>query len=195
MRTIIVAQKWVGLITMVDNCTELVYPAIHPQVIVGVKIVTGITCTFSIVGACLVIFTYVAFKDLRTTARQLLVNLCVADILVASSHFVGIIINYERFIPYYNGGYSNLSSHDPLCITQASVTMFGSIASFLWTMSIAVYFLLIITSRNKKIIKWIVVLLYLISWGLPIPFIIASGAKRFLGFELTGGLGKCLLYL
>lgn len=165
------------------------YPAIYPGVITSIKVVTGITCLISIAAACWIITTYCAFKDLRTTARQLLVNLSIADILIAGSHFIGTMANYERYILQNETIGTFESAHDPLCVSQASVTMFSSIASFLWTMCIAVYMLALTLSVRKIILKRMVVLMYLVSWGVPVPFVVAAAATRSLGFQYTGELG------
>lgn len=172
------------------NCRFHEYPAIYPGVITAVKVLTGVTGPLSIAAACWIIVTYFLFKDLRTTARQLLVNLSIADILVAGSHFVGAMQNYERFIPYYNNNSSiDTSRNDTLCVSQAAVTMFSSISSFLWTMSIAIYMLTLTVSGNKKVLKWMVIIMYVVCWGVPIIFVIASGADKLLGFQYTGATG------
>lgn len=175
------------------NCSY--FPAIYPGVIRTVQALTGITATFSIAGSSFIILTYAIFKSLRTTPRQLLVNLSVADILIASSHFVGSIANYQRFIPYYNGNLTNISSHDPLCITQAAVTMYGSIALFLWMISMAIYMLVSIVSQNRKLLKVSVVVMHVICWGLPSLFIVISAVKKYFGYQLTGESGYIELKL
>lgn len=164
------------------------YPKMKPEVILGTKVVMGFACTVSIAAACWVITTYILFKDLRTTARQLLVNLSIADILVASSHFLGAMVNYDRFLPSQNNGtlMSDASVHDPLCVSQAVVTMFGSIALFLWTMCVAVYILALSILTKKNILKKVVVLMYIVCWGVPIPFVIMAAATKSLGFQFTG---------
>lgn len=170
-----------------DVC--LLFPAIYPRVIISIKVLIGITCSISIAAACWIITTYIVFKDLRTTARQLLVNLSIADILVAGSHFVGTMVNYERFVPYYNNNDTSrvaASVHDPVCVSQAVVTMFSSIASFLWTMCIAVYILTLTLSAGKRVLKRMVVLMYVVSWGVPIPIVVTAGAMKSLGFQYTG---------
>ena len=182
------------------NSSEHLYPAIYPEVITGVKVVTGVTSSLSIAAACWVIVTYILFKDLRTTTRQLLVNLSIADIFVAGSHFVGVMVNYERFIPYYQN--SSMidstdadSTNDILCVSQAAVTMYSSISSFLWTMSIAVYMLTLTVSGNKKILRWMVVVMYVVCWGVPIIFVVASSARNLLGFQNTGATGRSVLVI
>lgn len=178
----------------IGNCSLHLYPAIYPGVIRSVKVLTGVASSLSIAAACWIIVTYFLFKDLRTTARQLLVNLSIADILVAGSHFVGAVLNYERFIPYYNNYSSIESTNDTLCVSQAAVTMFSSISSFLWTMSIAIYMLTLTVSGNKKILKWMVVVMYVVCWTVPVVFVIASSANKFLGFQYTGATGLYIIY-
>jgi len=78
------------------------------------------TMSLSIPGISLIILTYAAFHDLRTITRQLLVKLSVADIVIASSHFVGVLTNYKRFV------YSKLRTN-VWCSVQGAVTMYRMI--------------------------------------------------------------------
>ena len=168
------------------SCHNQEYPAVKPGVIIGVKVVTSICCCVSIAGACWIILTYFIFKNLRTTARQLLVNLSIADILIAGSHWVGTLVNYDRFMPYLNGNLTVISHNDSLCASQAAFTLYGSISSFLWTMSIAFYMLLVALSVRKTALKVVVVVIYIVSWGMPVPILIASAVQKYLGFQYTG---------
>ena len=122
----------------------------HPGFITAIKVTAGITSILSILGASLIIFTYIAFRNLRTTARQLLVTLSVADIIVATSHFVGLFTNFERFIHEYNNETWNTSTTDPLCISQAAFSVFGTLASFLLSLAIGVYLVGLLISKNLK---------------------------------------------
>lgn len=171
----------------VEPCHLINYTASYPGVIKGIKVVSALVCPISMAFAGWIIVTYLVFKNLRTVARQLLVNLSIADILVPGSHLLGAFLNYERFytMPSLN------STDDPLCVTQGAVTMYGSIASFLWTMSIAVYFLLLTLSVRKKTRKWMVVLMYVVSWGIPLLFVIITAAMKQFGFQYTGGSVGC----
>ncbi len=166
---------------------EEYYPAIDLSVITAVKVLVSLSSALSVAGASCIIITYLAFKDLRTTARGLLVNLSVADILIAVSHFVGIVANYERFMPYYNGTSKEESVEDPLCISQAAVTMFGNIAMFLWTMSVAVYILtLTVMGGKRRLLRVMVVAMYVICWGVPTLTVVISAAKHVLGAYTAG---------
>lgn len=173
-----------------------VYPAISPGVVISIKVVTCVCSVTSMAAACWIILTYLLFRDLRTTARQLLVNLSLADIVVAGSHLLGTLLNYDRFIPHYDSRYINASQYDPLCVSQAAFTMYGSIASFVWTVSIAVYMLLLTAcGRRRRLLGAAVVLSYLLGWGLPVPFMVASAVQRHLGYQYMGATGEdCLVF-
>ena len=63
--------------------------------------------------------------------------LSVADLLVAISHLWGIAQNIEKFLPvYYPVNATNVATTDTQCTTQAAVAVFGTIASFLWTLTL-----------------------------------------------------------
>ena len=170
-------------------------PTATEQFILAVQITVGTTCVLSVFGASLIILTYVLFKDLRTTARQLLVNLSVADIFVAGSHFAGLLTNYRRFSTkpcFYTNG--DVSTTDTWCDIQGGLTMFGTIASFLWTIGVAVYLLFVIVLRRPVAAKRLVYTLYVLCWGIPAALVIAFGVAGYLGFEENvdiGELGSC----
>ena len=170
-----------------------VYPAISPDFILALKIVVGATCILSILGAGLIILTYVAFRDLRTTARQLLANLSIADLIVAASHFVGLF-HFQHYIEYYNSQgneNSTVPSTDTLCTVQGAFNMFGTVSSFLWTMAIAVYMFVIIVLKNPEAARKLVFVFYPLCWGIPLVLTVWFGCAGYFGFEENGDIGKC----
>ena len=170
------------------SCSPI--PTATEPFILTVQITVGITCVLSVLGASLIILTYVAFKDLRTTARQLLVNLSVADMFVAGSHFVGLLTNYRRFLTKPCLFSSSELPSDTWCDIQGGLTMFGTIASFLWTVGVAVYLLLIIVLRWPAVAKRLVYFLYVLCWGIPAALVIAFGVAGYLGFEENVDIGE-----
>ena len=172
-----------------DNST-CDYPTRAPEFILALKIVVGTVCILSALGAGLIILTYALFKDLRTTTRLLLVNLSVADIIVALSHFVGLFGNYERFLelcPTYSNTTGVIT--DTFCSIQAALTVFGSIASFWWTVAIAVYLFTIIVLKYPEKARRLHIALYPFCWGIPAVIPIVFGAVRYLGWQETGDIG------
>ena len=163
---------------------DMSYLAVQDQFIVAVKVIVGTTCVLSVLGASLIVLTYVMFKNLRTTARQLLVNLSVADIFVAGSHFVGLFTNYDRFVYQFN------PTTDTFCTVQAAFTMCGTLASFLWTVAIGLYMFIVIVRRQPHVAKKLVYMFYPVCWGIPIVLTTVFGANMFLGFERNSDIGK-----
>ena len=180
-----------------DDCPKVLS---YANLLLAMRITSGSTAILSILGASLIIFTYVAFKNLRTTARQLLVNLSIADIIISGSHFVGILANYESVLkiydiksPNHTALYTNDSpsyATNALCNTQAAFTAFGTIASFLWSMLIAVYMLVLTQSTSAKPRKVLVPIIYIISWGIPIVIVVALACLRYLGYNPYDSPGK-----
>ena len=179
-----------------DDCTKVLSV---DRLLLVMRITGGSTAVLSILGASLIIFTYAAYKNLRTTARQLLVNLSIADIIISASHFVGVLQDYKHdlLIQSPNHTYTNDSRTPPqayatnaLCDTQAAFTAFGTVASFLWSMLIAVYMLVLTQSTTAKPRKVLVPIIYIISWGIPVVIVIGLGALRYLGYNPYDSPGK-----
>ncbi len=159
----------------------------HHDLILWLQIIVGITCVLSILGASLIILTYVLYKDLWTTARQLLVNLSVADILVATTHFVGLFY-FQKFLPS-STDYID-SNTDTLCSIQGAILMVGTIASCLWTLSLAVYLLIILLLKRPHLAKRFVLVFYAICWGVPVALTVWFLVKRFHGFAESADIGE-----
>ena len=161
----------------------------------------GITCIISIFGACVIIFTYVAFKDLRTLARQQLVNLSAADIIVAASHLVGLVALRVEDYGASSGAdtfdnTSNISNSSAvqgtLCRVQAGFTMCGTIASFLWSLALGFYMLVIIVLRRPNFARYLILVYYPVCWGVPVALTLwfALVKPTYLGFVDSADIGK-----
>ena len=174
---------------MVESTTEADF-------ILALKVLSGITCLLSILGAGLIIATYAAFKDLRTVARQPLVNLSVADMTVAASHFVGLaVLHVERYEISYSSD-ANASNHsaeqDALCQVQGGFTMFGTLSSFLWTLALGFYMLLVIVLRRPDVTRYLLLLYYPVCWGVPLTLTMwfALAKPTYLGFGEGADIGQ-----
>ena len=60
-------------------------------IILAIRVGVGTSSSLSLIGSALIIFTFLNYRDLRTTARQLLFNLSICDFMVAASHIVGLL--------------------------------------------------------------------------------------------------------
>ena len=185
-----------------DDCTKVLS---WERLLLVMRITSGITAILSILGASLIVFTYAAYKNLRTTARQLLLNLSIADIIVSGSHFVGILQDYKHDL-LIQSSVVNHTTHttndslfppymyttNALCDTQAAFTAIGTVASFLWSMLIAVYMLVLTQSTSAKLRKVLVPIIYIICWGIPIVIMIGLAALKYLGYNPYDSPGKVL---
>ena len=176
-----------------EDCTTKVLS--FDKLLLVMRITGGTTAVLSILGAGLIIFTYVAYKNLRTTARQLLVNLSIADIIVSASHFVGTLQDYKHdlLIAHANDSRRPSFSTNALCDTQAAFTAFGTVASFLWSMLIAVYMVALTQSTSARARKVLVPIIYIISWGVPVVIVIGLAALKYLGYNPYDSPGNVII--
>jgi G protein-coupled receptor 157 len=187
-----------------DNCVKDQVLS-WDKLLLVMRITGGVTAVLSVLGASLIIITYAAYKNLRTTARQLLVNLSIADIIVSGSHFVGILQDYEHDLLIQSGPVNHTHRNESrlpellppyyyttnaLCDTQAAFTALGTVASFLWSMLIAVYMLALTQSTSAKPRKVLVPIIYIVSWGIPVVIVIGLAALSYLGYNRNDSPGK-----
>ena len=85
---------------------------------------------------------------------------------------------------------SNSSFADALCITQGAFSTYGTVTSFLLSMLIALYLLVLTQSKSKKPASFLVPLIYIISWGIPILVVSAVAIVHSFGFEPISTPGK-----
>jgi len=127
-----------------DNATNLTHPndtvfyILRGSAVVAAEVLITVMALLSIAGCLLIVITYIAYKDLRTIARTMLVHLSVADIIVSLSRVFGLYINHARYSKEREhwADYIRHSTSDSSCYTQASFTAYGSIASLLWSNAI-----------------------------------------------------------
>ena len=64
----------------------------------AVRVSVGICSCLSILGACAIVISYAAFPELRTTARQLLLNVSITDIVISLALLLGLIQNAGKLL-------------------------------------------------------------------------------------------------
>ena len=121
---------------------------------------TAVTSILSIIGSLIIIACYVAFKDMRTVGRKLLVYLSVADFLTAFGNFLGIMWYYSR------DGMSE-SGVKWFCEFHAALTFFSSISSFLWTVAIALHLYICVVKKDAHTADKLVPGFHVVCWVIP----------------------------
>ncbi len=171
-----------------SNCSG-VAPIARDEVIVAQQVTVSVTCLLSLMGSMLIILVHVAFKDLRTGARQVLVQLSIADIIIAASHMFGVLYNLPKYVPGC-GPVENEGQSDLSCEIQAGFSIFGVLAAYFWTLALAIYLLVIIVFERKVIGKILRIFFYPVCWGIPLIIAVVFGAKKWLGFDESLDIGK-----
>ena len=200
-------MKWVAL--KLINSTSIVYAArmevnenissvnqsaTSDEYLVVLRLSIAVICILSIIGASLIIITYFAFKDVRTIARQLLVNLSIADLITALANLIGLLVNFEKYlnsnvIPKHEQN----KGMEIFCIIQAFIAQFGTDVSILWTIVIALYMLIIVVFKKIDLAEKLVPAYYIICWGIPLIMMIWFAVVGYLGFEPDTTPGWCAI--
>ena len=160
--------------------------------LLSLKISIGIMCILSIIGAALIILTFIIFKDIRTRPRQLLVNLSLADMITAVFNLLGMLINFEKYLDYQKIPVENQTTLiNDICITQAAISQYATNASILWTISIAFYMFIVVVLQKDRLAFILSPLYYLMSWGVPLVITVWFASVGYFGFEPETTPGWC----
>ena len=154
----------------------------------SVEVVVIATCVLSMIGAGLIVLSYVLIREIRTKAREILVHLSLMDFMYATANLVGIAINFERFS---EDDFANHSMMKRVCLAQAAFASFGTTASVFWTIALAVYVYLIVLLPWKKIGRYLMISFYFICYGISFIIMLWFTLTGKLGFTKYGGSGWC----
>ena len=150
-------------------------PQFKEGILISKLTVTAIVNFFSVIGAGLIIVSYMFFKNVRTKGRLVLLHISLADLGISLSNFVGAVFFFNRHqdethcSPYDNSNWSeSCRVVDALCKTQAFFAAYCTLASFFWTPTLAVYVYLLITDPSRTLSTGLVRFAYVFCWGLPL---------------------------
>lgn len=158
-----------------------------------VRAITGITSLLSILGSCLIIFSYVFFKDIRTRARLILLHLSLTDLGVGLCNFIGDVANLDHFYVNSSGTLLRQPSRtaDAVCKIQAFMALYFTISSILWTCALAVYMYFLVVEKGRfwgRCYMWVCSLL---CYGIPFIVTIWMSVNGRLGFSPYNSSGFC----
>lgn len=158
-----------------------------------IKVCVGTASCLSIIGASLIIVTHLAYPELRTKLRQILVNLSIADLISATANLVGISINFYKYLDPRHVPSQNPQSdaYHCVCIVQGAFGVFGTNSSILWTMSMAVFMFVVVVMKQPRLAEKQLPVHYILCWGLPAVITSVFGAVGWLGFEPKTTAGWC----
>ena len=140
-------------------------------------VILTIVSVLSILGASIIILTFVIFKDIRTPARHIIVCIALSDLISSLSNCFGLRINEK--------------DDDDSCIIQSFIGSTFIMSSFLWTMFLAVYLYIVIVYENQELGRKIIFpWFHIVSWFVPLAINIVAVAMQVLGNSrslVTGG--------
>ena len=133
------------------------------------RAVVGVVSLLSMIGAVLIILSFVCISSLRTKSRQILFNLSLADFGVACANFIGIVVDFDRYIRSCESpDSSSCHPYMRLCTAQAFFAGFSTIASILWTLALSVYIYTLVVHEGRKLHTRILYFCYVFCWGVPL---------------------------
>ena len=166
------------------------------------QIVSSVLSSLSITGACLIILSYICFRDVRTKAREVLCHLSLADFGVGCSNLIGAIVHLPHYIRQcndvdWNSSLTNLplscSAYDDLCKTQAFFGSYCTLSSFLWSMLLALYIYTLVIDNGRVLAYRLVVFGYVFCWGMAFCVSLWLVSTHKLGYTDYGGGGWCAI--
>jgi G protein-coupled receptor 157 len=168
----------------------------------ALRVVLSITCSLSIIGSVIIIISYIGFKSLRTTPRQILLHISIMDLGVGISNLVGLCVNFNQY--YFNienatfneNGWPILNDVTPAvrtsCIVQAATAVYFTVGSFLWTISMAIYlYLRIVHYQTYYAAKCSYIGSIVICYTFPLLFMIWKLLTHRLGYAPYSTEGWC----
>lgn len=129
------------------------------------RVLTTISGSLSLLGTSLIIATYIAWKDFRSTSRRILVYISIADFFIAGSNLVGVWHRHTK--------------SDVLCKAQSFVTTTACLWSFFWTTFLAAFMYMTVAKKKRNKAEIMLKVFHAFGWGIPIIIIgTALGLNR-----------------
>ena len=146
---------------------------------IPLRVTVLLTCALSIVGSALIVLSYVCFKNSRSKARQILVHLSVVNLGAGLSDFLGGVIYFQ--FNYEEVGLSDNDGKAVVCKMLASVSLYCSLSSILWSATLAAHLYFVLTgyvdvTRHLR-------LSYVFDYGLPVLFVVWFLSTHRLGYN------------
>ena len=134
-----------------------------------------VSCVLSIVGASIILLAYCAFKDLRKgTAQTIITLLALADLGAALGCLLGIAnqLTYDHLRGTNSNQNNACQIFYNICEIQATVFLWCGISSAIWSVVLAVHFLLAIVLSDSRWTERLIPLYNIVAWSLPIVIVL-----------------------
>ena len=175
------------------------------------RLIVGLSCCLSVVGALLIILSYVLFKSLRSRARLVLVHLSLMDLGVSLMNLLGNIIHFDSYY-VHNAPSASASTNETntvrdesslicrvyyppessairqTCTAQAFLAQYFTYGSVLWTIALAVFIYFVIIHYRRSYVKNVLRVSYVVCYGLPVVICVWLFFTDRLGYSPKNGL-------
>ena len=150
------------------NCTEILLIDGYESTVQEQwpSLVSIASCTLSVLGSLLIIYTYARWRDLRTGSRSIVTYLAIADLVTA----LGYLAGSANYIHHYGDAEDTERCRifNAACQIQSFVTSTSSLCSFAWTLFLAVYLYLVIVRRKIVLANKLIPLFQVVAWAGPL---------------------------
>ena len=137
----------------------------------GSHYLSVVIAILSMLGSLFIIVSFVVSKDLRrSTSRQIVVFISVADFVSCTSNAVGAMYHFR---------------HWDDCSVQAIFTTISTLSFLMWTTCLAVYLYFSLVLDRIETAKRLMPLFHVLGWGLPLVIGMTAYLSGALGSSLS----------
>ena len=151
-----------------------------------------ISSLLSVVGCLLMLISYQKYRDFRTGSRKVATWLSVSNLFLAIGYAVGSL---NLIIFRYSPDQKYCSGFSYICQAQALVTWSSALASFIWTVILALYLFVALVKRSINAanhwLAWIAY--YAVSLVVPIVIMGSVAGIQRLGYSPYATGGTCFI--
>jgi hypothetical protein len=140
-------------------------------------IISNFMAIASMASCLLIVSIYVAYKDVRTTSRLLLVLLSCADFIVNVATLLQTATYYKSF--------TFPSQKSFLCQTAAGVMVYSQVCAALWTTALTFYLFLSISGRCIKVARSVFIFFNVFCWLMPMVVSLSADIAGVYGYNMT----------
>jgi len=159
-----------------------------------IRYVAMVACILSSVGSFIIILSYLLIRQVRTKVREILVHLSMMDLTYSLANLIGLLLNYENHLETTGSCEPKLTHpYDIICKIQGGVAFYSTISSILWTSGIAIYLYFRVVVNKDRMVRVVVVSLYLTCWGIPITLTTWVLLVKAVGYDYSSSGGWCAL--
>ena len=119
------------------------------------RVLTTVSASLSLLGTSLIIITFIAWKDLRSSSRKILVFISIGDFLIAGGNLFGV------WLPEND-------RTTAACKAQSFVTTCASLWSFFWTTFLSIFMYTAVARKQAEKADKMLRYFHIFAWVIPL---------------------------